>query len=30
VHEMGNEVMSFEAKNVKDKIKRGLKELGVI
>lgn len=30
VHEIENEVTSFEAKNVKDKIKRGLKELNVL
>lgn len=30
VHEMENDVISFEAKNVKDKIDRGLKELGVL
>ncbi len=30
VHEMENEATSFEAKNVKDKIKRALKELNVI
>jgi len=30
VHEMENDVLSFEAKNVKDKIERGLKELNVL
>lgn len=30
VHEMENETTSFEAKNVKDKIKRALRELSVI
>ena len=30
VHEMENEATSFEAKNVKEKIKRALKELNVI
>lgn len=30
IHEMEHEINSFEAKSVKDKIKRGLKELNVI
>lgn len=30
VHEMEAEITSFEAKSVKDKIERGLKELGVL
>jgi len=30
VHEMENEATSFEAKNVKDKIKRALKELNIL
>lgn len=30
VHEMENDVLSFEAKNVKDKIERGLRDLNVL